>query len=93
MVCLISVYKMQIAFKISELFQIEMHAVLYTDQFIFRMVKWAKKLKFVDMLNDTLEILIRVDFYAFFIKNDTFFEIFEIHQHHVLKLLNAFTFI
>ena len=42
MVCLISVYEMQTAFKLSELFQIEMHAVLYTDQFIFRMVKWAK---------------------------------------------------
>ena len=67
MVCLISVYKMQIAFKMSEFFQIEMHAVLYTDQFIFRMVKWAKNLKFVDMLNATLEISIRVDFYAYFI--------------------------
>ena len=45
--------------------------------------------------HQTIEILLMVDFYAFFkmLHFSKFFEIFEIHQYFLVKLLNALNFI
>ena len=50
----IPVYFKQIAFKLIKLFQIEMDAVIYTDQFICYIGTWTRRLKFVAILNATL---------------------------------------
>ena len=45
---------MQIAFQLTELFQIEIEAVIYTDQFICYVGTWTRRLKFVAILNAAL---------------------------------------
>ena len=45
---------MQIAFQLTELFQIEIGAVIYTDQFTCYIGTWTRRLKFVAILNATL---------------------------------------
>ena len=42
---------MQIAFQLTELFQIEIDAVIYTDQFTCYIGTWTRRLKFVAILN------------------------------------------
>ena len=42
---------MQIAFQLTELFQIEIDAVIYTDQFTYYIGTWTRRLKFVAILN------------------------------------------
>ena len=39
----IPVYSVQIAFQLTKLFQIEIDAVIYTDQFICYIVTWTKQ--------------------------------------------------
>ena len=41
---------MQIAFQLTELFQIEIDAVIYTDQFTCYIGTWTRRLKFVAIL-------------------------------------------
>ena len=45
---------MQIAFQLTELFQIEIDAVIYTDQFTYYIGTWTRRLKFVAILNAAL---------------------------------------
>ena len=48
---------MQIAFQLTELFQIEIDAVIYTDQFTCYIGTWAGRLKFVAILNAALGLI------------------------------------
>ena len=48
---------MQIAFQLTKLFQIEIDAVIYTDQFTFNIGTWTRRLKFVAILNATLGLI------------------------------------
>ena len=48
---------MQIAFQLTELFQIEIDAVIYTDQFICYIGTWTSRLKFVAILNAALGLI------------------------------------
>ena len=48
---------MQIAFQLSELFQIEIDAVIYTDQFTCYIRTWTRRLKFVAILNAALGVI------------------------------------
>ena len=45
---------MQIAFQLTELFQIEIDAVIFTDQFTSYIGTWNKRLKFIAILNAAL---------------------------------------
>ena len=51
------VYFVQIAFQLTELFQIEIDAVIYTDQFTCYIGIWTRKLKFVTILNAALGLI------------------------------------
>ena len=53
----IPVHFMQIAFQLTELFQIEIDAVIYTDQFICYIGTWTRRLKFVAILNAALGLI------------------------------------
>ena len=53
----IPVYFVQIAFLLTELFQIETDAVIYTDQFTCYIGTWTRRLKFVAILNATLGLI------------------------------------
>ena len=48
---------MQIAFQLTELFQIEIDAVIYTDQFTCYIGTWTRRLKFVAVLNAALGLI------------------------------------
>ena len=48
---------MQIAFQLTELFQIEIDAVIYTDQFTCYIGTWTRRLKFVAILNAALGLI------------------------------------
>ena len=48
---------MQIAFQLTELFQIEIDAVIYTDQFTCYIGTWIRRLKFVAILNAALGLI------------------------------------
>ena len=48
---------MQIAFQPTELFQIEIDAVIYTDQFACYIGTWTRRLKFVAVLNAALGLI------------------------------------
>ena len=48
---------MQITFQLTELFQIEIDAVIYTDQFICYIGTWTGRLKFVARLNAALGLI------------------------------------
>ena len=54
---MIPFYFVQIAFQLTELFQIEIDAVIYTDQFTCYIVTWTKRLKFIAILNATLGLI------------------------------------
>ena len=47
----------QIAFQLTELFQIEIDAVIYTDQFTCYIETWTRILKFVAILNAVLGLI------------------------------------
>ena len=49
---------MQIAFQLTELFQIEIDAAIYTDQFTCYIGTWARRLKFVAILNVALGLIL-----------------------------------
>ena len=49
---------MRIAFQLTELFQIEIDAVIYTDQFTCYIGTWTRRLKFVAILNAALGLKI-----------------------------------
>ena len=51
------IYFVQIAFQLTELFQIEIDAVIYTDQFTCYIGTWTRRLKFVDILNAALGLI------------------------------------
>ena len=53
----IPVYFVQIAFQLTELFQIEIHAVIYTNQFTCYIGTWTRRLKFVAILNAALDLI------------------------------------
>ena len=48
---------MQIAFQLTELFQIEIDAVTYTDQFTCYIGTWTRGLKYVAILNAALGLI------------------------------------
>ena len=48
---------MQIAFQLIKLFQIEIDAVIYTDQFTCYIGTWTRRLKFVAILNAALGLI------------------------------------
>ena len=54
---MIPVYLVQIAFQLTELFQIEIDAVIYTDQFTSYIGTWARRLKFLAILNAALGLI------------------------------------
>ena len=54
---MIPVYVMQIAVQLTELFQIEIDAVIYTDQFTCYIGTWSRRLNFVSILNAALGLL------------------------------------
>ena len=54
---MIPLYFMQTAFQLTELFQIEIDAVIYTDQFTCYIGTWTRRLKFVAILNATLGLI------------------------------------
>ena len=54
---MISIYFVQIAFQLTELFQIEIDAVIYTDQFTYYIGTWTRRLKFVAILNTALGLI------------------------------------
>ena len=54
---MIPVYFMQIAFQLTELFQIEIDAVIYTDQFTCYIGTWTRRLKSVAILNAALGLI------------------------------------
>ena len=58
---------------------------------VYVVTNWSVRLE----KHQTIEILLMVDFYAFFemLHYSKFFEIFEIHQYFMVKLLNALNFI
>ena len=47
----------EIAFQLTELFQIEIDAVIYTDQFTCYIGTWTRRLKFTAILNATLGLI------------------------------------
>ena len=47
---------MQIAFQLTELFQIEINGVIYTDQFTCYIGTWTRRLKFVAILNARIRL-------------------------------------
>ena len=51
---MIPVYFVQNAFQLTELFQIEIDAVIYTDQFTCYIGTWTRRLKFIAILNSAL---------------------------------------
>ena len=51
---MIPIYFVQIAFQLTELFHIEIDAVIYTDQFTCYIGTWTRRLKFVAILNAAL---------------------------------------
>ena len=51
------VYFVQIASQLTELFQIEIDAVIYTGQFICYIGTWTRRLKFVAILNAALGLI------------------------------------
>ena len=51
---MISLYFVQIVFQLTELFQIEIDAVIYTDEFTCYIGTWTRRLKFVAILNAAL---------------------------------------
>ena len=53
----IPVYFVQIAFQLTELFQIEIDAVIHTDQFTCYIGTWTRRLKFVAILNAALGLI------------------------------------
>ena len=50
-------YFVQIAFQLTELFQIEIDAVINIDQFTCYIGTWTRRLKFVAILNATLGLI------------------------------------
>ena len=54
---MIPVYFVQIAFQLTELFQIGIDAVIYTDQFTCYIGTWTRRLKFVAILNAALGLI------------------------------------
>ena len=48
---------MQIAFQLTELFQIEIDAVIHTDQFTCYIGTWTRRLKFAALLNAALGLI------------------------------------
>ena len=48
---------MQIAFQLTELFQMEIAAVINTDQFTYYIGTWTRRLKFVAILNAALGLI------------------------------------
>ena len=54
---MIPVYFMQIAFQLTKLFQTEIDAVIYTDQFTCYIGTWTRRLKFVAILNAALGLI------------------------------------
>ena len=50
-------YFVKIAFQLTELFQIETDAVIYTDQFTCYIGTWTRRLKFVAILNAALGLI------------------------------------
>ena len=54
---MIPVYFEQIVFQLTELFQIEIDAVIHTDQFICYIGTWARRLKFVAILDAALGLI------------------------------------
>ena len=54
---MIPVYFVQIAVQLTELFQIEIDAVICTDQFTCYIGTWTRRLKFVAILNATLGLI------------------------------------
>ena len=54
---MIPVYFVQIAFQLTKLFQIEIDAVTYTDQFTCYIGTWTRRLKLVAILNATLGLI------------------------------------
>ena len=54
---MIPVYFVQIAFQLTELFQTEIDAVIYTDQFTCYIETWTRRLKFVAILNAALGLI------------------------------------
>ena len=53
----IPIYFLQIAFQLTDLFQIEIDAVIYTDQFTCYIGTWIRRLKFVAILNAALGLI------------------------------------
>ena len=51
------VYFVQIAFQLTELFQIEIDAVIYTNQFTCYIGTWTRGLKFIAILNAALGLI------------------------------------
>ena len=54
---MIPLYFVQIAFQLTELFQIEIDAVKYTDQFTCYIGTWTSRQKFVAKLNAALGLI------------------------------------
>ena len=54
---MIPVYFVQTAFQLIELFQIEIDAVIYTDQFTCYIGTWTSRLKFLAILNAALGLI------------------------------------
>ena len=54
---MIPAYFVQIAFQLTELFQIEIDAVIYTDQFTCYIGTWTRRLKVVAILNVALDLI------------------------------------
>ena len=54
---MIPFYLVQIAFQLTELFQIETDAVIYTDQFTRYIGTLTRRLKFVAILNAALGLI------------------------------------
>ena len=54
---MIPIYFVQIAFQLTELFQIEIDAVIYTDQFTCYTGTLTRRLKFVAILNAALGLI------------------------------------
>ena len=48
----------QIAFQLTELFQIEIDAAIYTDQFTYCIGTWTRRLKFVAIFNAVLGLIV-----------------------------------
>ena len=53
----IPIYFVQIAFQLTELFQIEIDAVINTDQFTCYIGTWSRRLKLVAILNAALGLI------------------------------------